>query len=199
MSTVHQKRIDFAAKVTCYLLKLSLICFISKTLSAQDHLIPTLKVKEGIYNLIAADHTLIYYDRSKSITHVDANLLLNTGHFSKYSSKDVPSKYKRGLFNNWIYFRVENMDSIPILLHLRGTLSQDSIFISEDCQLLTSDMINRYPTKDKFGILTVGFTNSYFFHLAPRQTLDILFKSYHFSYGVGSIIPKISDTKVFKI
>jgi signal transduction histidine kinase len=176
---------------------LSLFCF-NPSVFGQIFTPPAVKIKSGIYNLPTSPNVLIYYDKTKKLTYSDAIHLLNAGQFSKYANENVPSKYKRGLYNNWIYFRVENVDSIPLIFHIKGNLNQDSIFISSSGKLLKTDKISLNPTKDNHEILTVSFTNIYFLTLEAGQTIEILIKNYEYGYGVGNNIPKISDTKVYE-
>lgn len=156
------------------------------------------KVKSGIYNLQTHDYAFILYDKTKEITFSTALLKLKGDQFKPYKKEHVPSKYSRGLYNNWIYIRLENIDTAQIFLNLNWSLIYDSIYIMENNKLIKKDYISSLPQKDPYGILNIGFVNIYYISIRPKQKLDIFIKNYDYAYGKGRNIPKVSDTNVFE-
>jgi signal transduction histidine kinase len=168
------------------------------TLSAQKYLTPTIKVKSGIYNIATAKNALIYYDKTKNVTLQEATKRLESGQFSIYEDDKVPNQLSRGQYNNWIYFKVENVDSIPLNLIFRSGITYDSIFIKLGGKFTYKKVANNTPDKDDMNILTTSFIHVFFLAIEKGQTIELLIKDYDYTYGVGNNIPKVSDTRVFE-
>ena len=155
-------------------------------------------VVRGIYNVDIKSNGLIYYDRSRELSFESALKLLKEGKFKTISDSPIPNKYIRGQFNNWIYFSIQNVDSIHIPLILNASLAYDSIFLFKEGNLVRADLIGRCLVKDSFGILNTGFRSAYFLMLFSKTKIDILIKNYKYDYSTGSNIPRISDLRVFE-
>ncbi len=182
-----------------YILALfGLLFWLNLSVSAQKSFIPNVKVKSGVYNLSATQNALIYYDKTKTITLPEAIKRLEADQFSIYTKDEVPGKYSRGLYNNWIYFRVENTDSISLNLIFRSDITYDSIFIKRNGKFTYKKVSNKSPAKDDKNILTTGFRNTFFLDIDQGKTIEFLIKDYDYAYGIGNNIPKISDTRVFE-
>lgn len=177
---------------------LALLICLNLSVSAQKYLIPNVKVKSGVYNLSASKNALIYYDKTKTITLQEAVKRLESGQFFKYSEDKVPGNYSRGLYNNWIYFRIENTDSISLNLIFRSDITYDSIFIKRNGKFIYNKVSNKSPAKDETNILTTSFRHIFFLDIDHGKTIELLIKDYDYSYGLGNNIPKISDTRVFE-
>lgn len=123
--------------------------------------INSISVQSGMYNVNIVSCGLIYYDKSKTLNYDQVLKLLTDNKFSELKGSVLPSKYTTGQFNNWIYFSLQNTDSLAVPIILKAALAFDSIFVFKDGALIQSGLIDRLPVKDSFGILSTGFTNSF--------------------------------------
>ena len=158
----------------------------------------SISVQSGMYNVSIDSCGLIYYDKSKTLNYDQALKLLTDNKFSELKGSVLPSKYTRGQFNNWIYFSLQNTDSLAVPIIIKAALALDSIFVFRDGTLIQSGLIDRLPVKDSFGILSIGFINSFYLSVHGNTIIDILIKNYDYSYSTGSNIPKVSDLRIYE-
>ncbi|MFZ1704239.1 MAG: 7TM diverse intracellular signaling domain-containing protein [Saprospiraceae bacterium] len=177
-----------------------LLCFKTFDLNA-GILLPeqiAVEVYSGMYNVNIESNGLIYFDRSRELTFESAIHLLTEGKFKAISNTPLPNKYVRGQFNNWIHFSLHNEENNHIPVILNAALAYDSIFILKENNLIHAELISRSLVKDSFGILNTGFPNAYFVMLPGKATIDIILKHYAYDYSSYTMIPKISDVRVFE-
>ncbi len=150
---------------------------------------------EKLSNYNVENKAYIYYDYQhkeniQTIVHKQAL-------FTPYSREDVPGKFVRGRYTNWIHFQVNNPTQDTFYLCMEGYLSLDSIWLFKDGQLVSFHR-NAHPVQhDKYGIIKVPLTDFSMLAIPSKGDYDILIKDYHSQYVTGNNIPRLFNAYLF--
>lgn len=156
-------------------------------------------LRKSMANIGTDTSVLIYYDRYSLLDFGSAMEKLSNNKFQPYREKDVPHKFLKGQYTNWIYFKVVNntVNEYPLLIN--SYLINDSIWLLLKDSIIYCKIGTHYPYEyDEGGVLNFRQVNSTILQIPPQNVFGILIKNYDDGYSTKLNIPVLFDAFSFE-
>jgi signal transduction histidine kinase len=163
-----------------------------------DHNVAPITLSKGMAEVSAIKNVEIYYDRwyKESIHSIWPKTSKNK--FSNFESINIPSKFLRGQYTNWIHFQVENPYPDTFYLVMNSSILLDSIYLFDSTTLAYTTM-NVFPLeKDKLNRLPFKIFNTCILAILPQKKIDVIIKNHDSNYGFGRNIPTLFDLNCYE-
>ncbi len=154
-----------------------------------------IEIKQGMYNYSVTDEGLVLFDRSRNLTINEILSKLGIGEMSPINATLFPSKFVRGKYNNWIYFRIKNSEPSVIPILMSSFSSYDSLYIFKNDSLIYNSLVSS-KLKDSTKLMTIPLDAKYLLNIDAGSQYDFIIKNY--TYSSSNFIPKISDARIYE-